>query len=186
MSEAVKGGVGTSGERLAPLRGAGVQVDVRRLGRIVTGAAVLTLAVLGVVFTVVGIDKNAQIDRLQHHGVRVAFSVTACLGLLGGSGTNAAGYTCRGTYMLSGHTYAERLPGTALHTPGSVVRAIAVPGDPALVSPVSIVEGEHTSATVFVLPAILLMVLLLLGGALVRRRRRPPDRHPGNGQVGGV
>ena len=40
--------------------------------------------------------------------------------------------------------------------------AVAVPGDPALVSPASIVATEHSSAGVFVLPVILFVVLLVL------------------------
>ena len=104
------------------------------------GIVVATLAVLVVVFTVVGIDKNHQIDQLHNQGVAVNVTITSCQGLLGGSGSNGAGYACRGTYVLDGHRYNEQLPGTALHAPGTVIRAIAVPGDPALVSPVSVVR----------------------------------------------
>ena len=39
---------------------------------------------------------------------------------------------------------------------------LAVPGDPALVSPASIVATEHSSAGVFVLPVVLFVVLLVL------------------------
>ena len=50
-----------------------------------------------------------------------------------------------------------------------------MPGDPALVSPAAMVATEHSSAGVFVLPAILGVVFLLLVALLlVLRRRRQP------------
>jgi len=152
-----------------------VQIDARRLARVLVGVVVATLAVLVVVFTVVGLDKNHQIDQLRNHGVPVDVIVTSCQGLLGGSGSNAAGYACRGTYELGGHRYNEQLPGTALHAPGTVVRALVVPGDPTLVSPVSVVDAEHSSANVYILPAVFLVLLLAVLGAVVlwRRKRRP-------------
>ena len=140
------------------------------------GIVVATLAVLVVVFTVVGVNKNHQIDQLHDQGVAVNVTVTSCQGLLGGSGSNGAGYACRGTYGLDGHRYNEQLPGTALHAPGTVIRAIAVPGDPALVSPVSVVHAEHSSATVFILPAVLLVLLVaVIIVVLLRRRGKPAD-----------
>ena len=110
-------------DRVAPLRGAGVQIDGRRIARVLLGLVLATLAVLVVVFTVIGIHNNRQIDQLRNQGVPVAVTVTVCQGLLGGSGSNSAGYSCRGTYELDGHRYDEVLPGTALHAPGTVVRA---------------------------------------------------------------
>ena len=79
-------------------------------------------------------------------------------------------------------TYSEQLPGDSFHRPGSTVAAVAVPGDPALVSPASIVATEHSSAGVFVLPVILwllllLVVVLLLCCAAVRAPRRQTGSH---------
>jgi hypothetical protein len=161
-------------DRVGTLRGAGVGgVDTRRLGRILIGIVLATLAVLVIVFTIVGVHRNQQDDRLHSQGVPVTFTVSGCLGLLGGSGSNAAGYSCRGSYELQGHRYAGvRLPGSTFHAPGARVPSLAVPGDPALVSPVSIVDTEHSSNSVFVLPAVLLVVLVLMLGALALRRRK--------------
>jgi len=163
--------VGPAG-RVGQLRGAGVSVDARRVGQVAIGIVLVTLLVLTVVFTLVGIHTNQQDDRLHNDGVPVTFTVAGCLGLLGGSGSNAAGYSCHGTYQLDGKTYAEQLPGDSFHRPGSTVPAIAVPGDPALVSPASIVATEHSSAGVFVLPVVLFVVLLALVALLVVLRRR--------------
>jgi hypothetical protein len=147
-------------------------VDRRRIGQVGLGIVLATLAILAIIFTIVGVHTNQQDDRLHNDGVPVSFTVTGCLGLLGGSGSNAAGYSCHGTYTLDGHRYFVPLPGDSFHRPGSTVPAIAVPGDPALVSPASIVATEHSSAGVFVLPAVLAVVLLALVALLLVLRRR--------------
>src|SRR5271156_2036342 len=161
------------GGRVGQLRGAGVSVDGRRVGQVTIGIVLVTLAVLAGVFTIVGIHTNRQDARLHPHGEPVSFTVTGCLGLLGGSGSNAAGYACRGTYTIDGKHYAGvRLPGATFHRPGSTVAAIAVPGDPALVSPASIVATEHSSAGAFVLPVVLAATLLVLVALLLWLRSR--------------
>ncbi len=179
-------GGGEPADRIGQLRGAGVQVDARKVGQVVIGIVLATLAVLAIVFTVVGVHTNQQDDRLHRDGVPVTFTVAGCLGLLGGSGSNAAGYSCHGSYTLDGNRYREQLPGNSFHRPGSTVAAIAVPGDPALVSPASIVATEHSSAGVFVLPAILAGVLLLLMALLLVLRHRRRAGEPGADQEGGV
>src|SRR6202044_1163709 len=108
-------------DRVGQLRGAGVAVDGRRVGQVAIGLVLVTLLVLTIVFTVVGIHTNQQDDRLHNDGAPVTFTGSGCLGLLGGSGSNAAGYSCRGTYALDGKTYSERLPGDSFHRPGSTV-----------------------------------------------------------------
>src|SRR5271169_5343066 len=57
-------GAGEPAGRVSPLRGAGVDVDVRRLGRVVAATCLLALGVLVVVLSVAGAQKNAQISRL--------------------------------------------------------------------------------------------------------------------------
>lgn len=156
---------------VSTLRGAGAQVDVRTVGKVALGLVMATLAVLVVVFVIVGANKNQQINDLRDQGVPVTFTVTGCQGLLGGSGSNGAGYACRGTYRLDGHTYTGPLPGTAFFAPGATVHALAVPNDPGLVSPVTIVDSEHASWKVYVLPAILFVVLVLVVGAVILRQR---------------
>ena len=63
------------------------------------------LAVLAVAFTVAGVHHNSQIDRLRTQGVVVSVTVTGCQGQLGGSGSNVAGYSCRGTFTLDGRSH---------------------------------------------------------------------------------
>jgi hypothetical protein len=177
------GSTRSSSEPLSTLRGAGVNYDARRVGQVVVGLCLVTLAVLVVVFTVAGVHKNSQINRLHHDGVPVTVTVTHCFALMGGSGSNAVGDSCNGSFTLHGHRYTESLPGTALHKVGSTLPATAVPNDPALVSPNSILNSEHTSLSVFLLPLILLIVLALLVALTVfwqrRSRRTAPPPTPG-------
>jgi hypothetical protein len=164
------------------LRGASASVDPHRAARVAVGVILAGLLVLTVVFTLVGQHKNQQIDELRGRGVPVTYTVTACQELLGGSGSNGAGFTCTGTYTLDGHRYSEPLPGTTAHAPGATVTAIAVPGDPRLMSTAAIVRSEHSSASVYVLPAVFFGLFVLVIGAVALQRRRRRQRC----QAGGV
>lgn len=166
------GEIDSQDEPLTNLRGAGVDVDIRRVGQVVVGICLVGVAVLAVILLVAGFQKNAQINSLRNNGVPVQIKVTGCMGLLGGSGSNAAGYDCRGTFTLDGRTYTENLPGNTLLIPGTTLRGISVPGDPALVSTPSAVAAQHPSWTVFTVPVILLVVLVAILGMLFVRRRR--------------
>jgi len=157
------------------LRGPAVEMDVRRVTRAAVGLALAGLAVVAAVLLVAGYQKNSQIDNLRAHGVPVELTVTHCLGLMGGSGSNLAGYDCSGTYTVAGHVFTEDIPGNTLHAPGTTVRGVIVAGDPALFSTPATVASEHASWTVYLVPAIL---LALLGGllALVVARTRHRSR----------
>jgi hypothetical protein len=147
------------------------------VGRIVAAVCLVALAVVAVALFVAGMNKNDQITRLRQHGVAVAVTVTGCLGLLGGSGSNAAGYECKGTFALGGHRYNEDIPGNTIRTPGSTIRAIAVPGNPPLLSTARAVATDRPSWHVFVAPTILIVFDAFVVGALVVKRRRvqPPS-----------
>jgi hypothetical protein len=153
------------------LRVASVSFNPRRLVQGVVAIIMVTLAITAIVLTAAGIHSNDQINRLHTQGQPVAFTVSGCLGLLGGSGSNAAGYSCRGTYHLTGHVYTEPLPGSTFYRPGTKVASIAVPGDPALVSPVGIVDSQQVSNGVFVVPIVLGIILLALIAVLLLRSR---------------
>lgn len=157
--------------RVGTMRGATVQVDFHRVFQITAGVVLVTLAVLVVVFTVAGVRSNNQLDQLHDHGVPVTVSVTDCLGLLGGSGSNPAGYSCHGTYVLGGHRYTQTLPGLTHQHPGAQIPGVAVPGDPSLMSLVSTLKTQHSSASAFVLPIVLAVVLFVLTALIVWRAR---------------
>jgi hypothetical protein len=159
-------------QRVGTLRGAGVQVDTARAARVAIALGLAILVVVAVVLLVAGYRKNAQITELRTQGVPVELTVTHCLGLMGGSGSNVAGYACSGTYFYAGRTYAEDVPDDALHLPGTKVRGVVVSSDPALFSTPEALAHEHASASVYVAPVVLLLVAAGVSGWLVVRRRR--------------
>jgi hypothetical protein len=164
------------------LRGAGTTVDPHRVAQVAVGLVLAALLVLTVAFALIGQHKNQQIDELRQQGVPVTVTVTACQELLGGSGSNGAGFACTGTYTLDGHRYSEPVPGTTGHAPGATIAGVAVPSDPTLLSTAQIVQSEHTSWNVYVLPAVFFVLFLLVVAAVTLRRRRWGHR----GQAGGV
>lgn len=159
-------GVGT-------LRGAKVDGDIRRFVGMAIVLCLAALAASTIALFVAGAHRNAQVARLRQDGVPVQVTVTSCLGQLGGSGSNAAGYTCSGSFVLDGRRYDETIPGLTLRPVGTTFRALAVPGDPALMAPVSQVAVERPSDKVYVLPAVLagLSVAGTAGTLLLLRRR---------------
>jgi hypothetical protein len=174
---------------MSTLRGASVSVDTRRAGQVVVGVLLATLATLGIVFVVIGVNKNTQINELKNKGVSVTYVVSRCVGQLGGSGSNVAGYTCQGNYEVGGRRYFENLPGSSYYAPGARVPAVSVTSDPNLLSTPAIVNSEHASPSVFVLPVVLLAACaLLLVVVLLRRRvgRRGGEPLAASDQVGGV
>ncbi len=141
------------------------------------GVCLVALALTALLLLIAGANKNAQVTSLREHGVPVEVKVTGCLGLLGGSGSNAAGYACTGTYVYSGHHFEQSIPGNALLRPGQIVRGVVVPSDPTLLSTPQAVASQKASWRVFIAPVILLLiVLVLIGVAVVIGRRGRTDR----------
>jgi hypothetical protein len=157
---------------LTNLRGAGVSADFRRAGRLLVGLLLIGTLATAVALAVAGFHKNDQITKLHRYGVPVTITVSGCLGSLGGSGSNAAGYSCRGNITLDGRRYSEAVPGNSLYSPGTPLQAVVVPGDPALLTTASALKAEHTSWTVFVPSVVLLAVLVVLSGGILIKRRR--------------
>ena len=163
---------GSASEPLTHLRGAGVDVDLRRIARVFLVIGLLALAVTAGILFSAGAQKNAQITRLRQHGVPVEITVSGCLGLLGGSGSNAAGYACNGSFTLAGHRYREAIPGNTHYRPGTTVRGVTDPDDPGLLATAAMIAAEHPSGNVFILPAVLSAVFALSVGFVFRRWRR--------------
>jgi hypothetical protein len=158
------------------LRGASVDVDARRALRLVIVVGLVALTLVAIVLLVAGANKNSQSVSLHDHGVPVSVTVSGCLGLLGGSGSNGAGYACKGSYTFNGHRYVQAIPGTMLLHPGDVIQGVIVPTDPGLLSTPAAVAGQQASWRVFIAPAILLaIVAFTLGVLLVRRRKAPGE-----------
>jgi hypothetical protein len=162
---------------LTTLRGASVAVDPRRAAQVAVTLGMATLLILAVVFFVVGIHKNGQITSLERHGAAVSDTVTGCVGLLGGSGSNSAGYRCWGVFTIDGHRYTKDIPGTVLRPIGSKVPVLADTADPGLITTASELNGEHASDGVFIVPALLLVAFLILAGLLAVRLRAAGRLH---------
>ena len=107
--------------------------------------AVVALAVVATVLLVAGIRKNAQIDSLRSDPVSVDLTVTRCIALLGGSGSNTAGYECTGTYTVDGRHYTEGVPGSTLYPVGATVHGIVAASDPGLFSTAGTVAAERAA-----------------------------------------
>ena len=161
-----------SRQPLTTLRGAPVAVDSRRATRLVVTFCLTALGFAVAGLFVAGVHKNAQITLLRQHGVGVDVTVTGCRGLLGGSGSNAAGDTCRGIFVLDGRSYSDTIPGDTLRAPGTTLRLVTAESDPGLIETVHQVKTDHTSWMIFLLPSVLLMVLLALVTSYVIGRRR--------------
>ncbi len=163
-------------EPVGQLRGAGVDVNLRAVRTVLVVLVLVTLLVLAVAYLVAGIEKNEHLDDLRQHGMPVPVTVRTCLGLLGGSGSNAAGIACTGTYVVDGHRYSVDIPGNAPLAPGDVIRGVVASDDPSLFTTPGYLATQHASAGVFVLAAVFGagFVLALVAVALWRRRRPAP------------
>jgi hypothetical protein len=172
--DAVGPGAEGSEVPLTRLRGATVDIDPGRAKRVVVSVCLMALAVVAVILLIAGVQKNSQAVTLHQHGVRVDVTVVGCLGLLGGSGSNGAGYACKGTYSFDGHRYTQSIPGNARRAPGSVIMGVIVPSTPGLLSTPGLVAEQQASWKVFIAPIVLFVVLALalVLIALVRRRAR--------------
>lgn len=150
-----------------------MEVDARRAGRVVVVLGLLSVVVAALFLVVAGVQKNDRINALQREGVPVQVTVTGCRGLLGGSGSNPVGYSCWGSFTLSGRRYSEGIPGDALLAPGSQLRMLTIADDPGPLAAPGVVAAARASASVYVLPAVLFgaVVVSVTAAALVLRRR---------------
>lgn len=171
---------GTNGAPVTALRGASVSVDTRVVRRVVVGVVMAALLLSSVVFFVVGARKNAEANALGTDGVVVEATVVRCLGLLGGSGSNAAGYSCTGSYGVGGKTYEAELPGTNSRSPGTRIPVVVDRGDPGLVSTPGELARNGASDGVYVVPTVLLGAFVVMAAVVFapRRPRLGRERQP--------
>jgi hypothetical protein len=139
-----------------------------------TIAGAILCVVLAVVITVGFLSAardNARIERLKSHGVLVTVTVSNCVGNIGGSGSNAAGFTCRGTYQVGGVRYREVIGSkTTFSSSGSLVRGVADPVRPSTIELASAVKASSTSASKYIVPSLLTLLLGALAFRMIRAR----------------
>ncbi len=132
----------------------------------------LVVAALGgaiIVLVVAGVHKNEQITELRDHGEAMTITVKSCLGELGGSGSNVAGYTCTGAYKVRGVVHVGTIPSNVMLAPGERLRGVAAREDPSLFTLVSDMRHEQASWRVLLAP---LVLAILLSGSLIGLRSR--------------
>ncbi len=151
--------------------GGGVAVDTRRAASAVAAVCSAALVLLILVLTRSAVDQVSSARTLASHGVAVDTTVTSCLGLASGTGITTVGSTCRVTFSLGGHRYAEVLHGsTASHEPGDVVAAVVVPGAPSTVTTATSAHHAPSLWRVTTAPLVLLFIEVAL--VVVWRGRR--------------
>jgi hypothetical protein len=163
---------------VATLRGAPVEADARRVSRFLAVVSLAAMAALVIALFVGGALKNAQISNLLRNGVPVEATVTQCEVEIGGSGSNAAGYSCQGSFVLHGHHFEDTIPGSNHRSIGTSVQLVVVKTDPGLVATKQQLLNERASWRVFTLPTALLVALIALLTLTVIRRRSAGRRHP--------
>jgi hypothetical protein len=147
--------------------GGGIEIEPRRLVRVAIGFCVLVLVGIVIDMTVSAANQNSRQTKLRQQGVPVVVTVTGCLASGSGSGQTVEGYTCRGTYTVGSHRYNEVIGGTTIvHPVGQQLRAVAVPGEPTLVSTADGVAGTRSAWTPYITPTILGAVAIALALAL--------------------
>ncbi|MGA2294740.1 MAG: hypothetical protein ABSG24_05890 [Acidimicrobiales bacterium] len=166
---------------VSSLRGA-AGASVGRRFWLVAGALGLVVftAALVVGFLSVAHD-HARVERLKDHGIPVTVTVIDCIGNVGGSGSNGAGYTCRGHYTVGATSYRELIGSmTTFSASGTKVRAVADPAHHSSVTLASAVEASSTSSGSFVVLGLLSLGLVALTLALIRvaRRSNSPGHAP--------
>jgi hypothetical protein len=120
-------------------------------------------------------------DTVRHHGVPVQVTVTGCQGISSGVGMGIEYWECRGTYSISGHSYNEVIGGSrARLETGQIVPAVAVPGQPRLLSAAA--TGTHSDLKPYLAPIIL--GALTVSGAVAllwwsKRRQHQSSGGPG-------
>jgi hypothetical protein len=173
----------TTSEGGSYVRGSGgIDVDARRLARIVLLLCLVGLAAVAAATSIEAAGQRSRQSALRTHGVPVRVSVTNCIGVGSGVGQGVTYFTCRGDYTLGGHTYDEVVGGTrSPYRIGTSIAGVAVPGHPAELATAASVAKDRSSWTPFVTPVILwaLTVAAAVGWvALARRNRAPADGGP--------
>ena len=154
--------------------GAGAEITPRRLATILIWLLVALLVTFSVYFASSASNQNSRLSALRQRGVPVTATVTGCVGISSGVGMGIEFWQCRGTYSLAGETFNEVINGSRrLFDSGRQVQAIAVPGQPALLSTVSAVRNGRSSSGQYAAAAGLgAGAVALAGGWFVFQRAR--------------
>jgi hypothetical protein len=119
---------------------------------------------------------EARYQRLTHNGLGVIATITDCIGNLGGSGSNGAGFTCNATYDVAARQESAVLVGqSAFLAPHTHVSALVDPDNLGYVVARTQLDGLNPSATSLWPSA---TTLALVAGWLIWRRARNARTSP--------
>lgn len=166
---------------ISTLRGASPVGVGSRVWVVLGALCLLAFAVALVVSFVSATHDNARIDRLKTHGIAVNATVDNCIGNLGGSGSNASGYTCRSSYVVAGVTYHEVVGlMSSFSAPGAHVAVVADPSQPSTIELASAVASSSASNGAYLVPGLLSVFFVALTLGYLRLVRRPRSRRDGH------
>jgi hypothetical protein len=151
-----------------------VVVSVGRKFWLLAGATGLVIfAVIIVVSFLSASHDNASIERMKTHGIPVTVTVNNCIGNIGGSGSNSAGYTCHGSYQVDGSTFHEIIGSmSTFSAAGTSVRGVADPSRHSTVELAFAIKESAPSPSAYVPGGLLTVLLVGLTLILLRVARR--------------
>jgi hypothetical protein len=171
-------GTDTTPDDVGYLRGVRVaKSDSGPVVRVMAVVVIVALAVSAAALAISARHESTRATRLQQHGVPVTATVSGCSGISSGIAMAIEYWECRGTYSLGGHQYNAVIRGSRAHlSPGQTVAAVAVPGEPALLSTAAAAARKHSPWSTYVISIILgvaaVSLAVLLVGWWSRRQSR--------------
>ncbi len=160
-------------DQVAPLRGAASKSLQRRSWYLLGALGLVAFAVVIAVAFASVVNHNASVSRLKNGGIHVTVIVESCLGNIGGSGSNSAGFTCHGHYRIGNTPFHELIGSlTTYVAPGTSVQGVVDPAQPSKVVLASAVRRSNPSEAAFIAPVILLFLFLTLSVLLIGKARR--------------
>lgn len=166
-------GSGSETNAGATLRGpAGVKIQ-RRTWHFVSLVGLVIFGAALVVGYLSAANDNARVHRMKSQGIPVTIRVVDCIGNIGGSGSNSAGYTCRGSYQVQRTNYTEIIGSlNSFSAPGTKLPGVADPSRPSTVILASTVRTSTTSDAPYIPLGILTVIFLALVMGLLKSIRR--------------
>lgn len=158
--------------RVATLRGAHTTTPRTGPWRVVGLLALVIVALTLAVSFFSAANDNARIARMKSHGIPVVVSVTNCVGQIGGSGSNNAGFVCQGTYRVHGTKYHGSIGSmTTFASFGTMIHAVADPAKPSTIILATTLDHSTASDSAYLVPSVLSLVFVAVVIVVARRRR---------------
>lgn len=159
--------------------GGGAAISPRLLAVVLLGVCVALLVAFAAYYGFAANRQSSDIAALRDRGVPVEATITGCVAVSSGVGMGIEYWQCHGSYTLGGRTFNEPLNGSrGFVETGRVVAAVAVPGDPGLLSTASSVRGRHSSTGSYIVSGVLGALAVVGAGGLIALARRPRAEIP--------